>query len=103
MAEKLTIRIESNEDEKLSHIHRCNGLVLLAFGVEQEGEEDSDAMVIIERASIADMKEVIMQNSQLMQAACLAKGQMDAIKYGKDIELQGGLKKMLEGILAKRS
>ena len=84
---KITVEFtdDNGENSRLEIISR--GYALIAFDAKTDGHEKADNVVSIMTASVKDIKNAIMRNAYFAQAACLAKGELDAEMYGKRIEL----------------
>lgn len=99
MAEKYKIHIEGADDRQLDGGIACRGFALIAFDSEMGDGEHGDAVVIIMESSTDDIKKAIMHSPPLIQAAVLAKGELEAHRLRMDVEVKDGLAKRLKGLI----
>ena len=89
---KITVEFTDDGGENTHHEFICKGYALIAFEAENESHERGDALVNIMTASIKDIKDAILHDAHFIQAACLAKGEMEAMMYAEKVEKDQFLK-----------
>ena len=99
MEENYRIHIDGADDRRLDGGIAFRGFALIAFDSEMGDGEHGDALVIIMRSSTDDIKKAIMQSPPLIQAAVLAKGELEAHRLRMDVEFKDGLAKKLKGLI----
>lgn len=99
MAEKYKIHIDGADDRQLDGGIACRGFALIAFDSEMGDGEHGDSVVIIMKSSTDDIKKAIMQSPPLIQAAVLAKGELEANRLRMDVEVKEAFAKMREGLI----
>lgn len=94
---KITVEFTDDGGENTHREFICRGYALIAFEAENESHERGDALVNIMTASIEDIKDAILHDAHLIQAACLAKGELDAEQYAHKIRSD----EIVKGFLGK--
>ena len=93
---KITVEFTDDGGENTHREFICRGYALIAFEAENESHERGDALVNIMTASIEDIKGAILHDAHFIQAACLAKGEMEARMYAEKVEKDQFLKGVAE-------